>query len=301
MNPLSEELKRVKKEIQKHQELLEDPELAPLAREEIEKLTTQKQALEESVTNSSNTTSFQNKTANVQSSPDGKNAIIEIRGAAGGDEAKIWANDLKRMYMRFAENRRFKAQELNESTVKISGKEAFGLFKHESGVHRVQRVPKTEKQGRIHTSTATIAVLPEITASQITISPEDLQWQFTKAGGPGGQNVNKVATAVRLTHKPSGTVISVRQERLQQQNKAIAMDILRSKLWQHEEEKRLSTIKETRRSAVGRGMRAEKIRTYNFPQNRVTDHRIKKSWKNLNEVLDGNLDKVIEAIQNITT
>ena len=163
-------------------------------------------------------------------------------------------------------------------------------------MHRVQRIPETEKQGRIHTSTATVAVLPEIPESQISINPDDLEWQFTRAGGPGGQYVNKAATAVRLTHKPSRIVVSVRQERIQQQNKAIALELLRSKLWEQEEAERRKTIEQTRRAAVGRGMRAEKIRTYNFPQNRVTDHRINKTWHELESILDGNLEKIIEAV-----
>jgi peptide chain release factor 1 len=296
MNQLKNELKRIEAEILKHQKLLTDPELAPLAQEEIEKLTTQKKALEQSLSKVSDST-YSNQSQPQAGSHDEANAIIEIRGAAGGDEAKLWAQDLKRMYLRFADNQGYKVQEIDESTVKIIGRGVFGLFKYESGVHRVQRIPETEKQGRIHTSTATVAVLPEIHESQIKISPDDLEWQFTRAGGPGGQYVNKAATAVRLTHKPTGTVVTVRQERLQQQNKAIAVDILRSKLWQQEEEKRRKAIEETRRSAVGRGMRAEKIRTYNYPQNRVTDHRIKKSWKNLDEVLDGSLEKVIELIK----
>ena len=200
------------------------------------------------------------------------------------------------MYLHFADFKGYKIQELDDSTLKITGKGAFGIFRFESGVHRVQRVPETEKQGRIHTSTASVAVLPEIPESEITIKPEELEWQFTRAGGHGGQNVNKVNSAVRLTHKPSGLVISVRQERKQQQNKAIALQILRSKLWDQEEEKRVKTLDLTRRSAVGRGMRAEKIRTYNFPQNRVTDHRLGKSWHNLETVLDGNLKEILKTL-----
>lgn len=296
MNSIKEQVHRIQTQIRKHQELLDDPELGVLAKEEIEKLKSQKQALEDSlemIQGKSNS----HKSKTTQDTPDEANTIIEIRGGAGGDEAKIWAQDLKRMYMRFAEKHGFKVQQVDESTLKVNGRGVFGLFKLESGVHRVQRIPETEKQGRIHTSTATVAVLPEIPASQIKINPDDLEWQFTRAGGPGGQYVNKAATAVRLTHKPSGVVVSVRQERLQQQNKAIALEILRSKLWEKEEEKRESTIKETRRSAVGRGMRAEKIRTYNFPQNRVTDHRINKSLYELDSILNGNLDKILEVLK----
>ena len=293
MSNLQEEIKRIQKEIEKHQKLLKDPELAPLVKEEIKKLKTQQQALEQSLAASE-------MGRKVQKQPDKSefahsNVILEIRAAAGGDEAKIWASDLQRMYLRFAQNKGLKTSQIDDSTIKIIGKNAFQLFRFESGVHRVQRVPITEKQGRIHTSTATVAVLPEITESQIQINPDDLEWQFTRAGGHGGQNVNKLNTAVRLTHKPSSLVISVRQERVQQQNKALALQILRSKLWQIEEEKRLKTIKDTRKNAVGRGMRAEKIRTYNFPQNRVTDHRLKQSWHNLEAVLDGELDTLISS------
>ncbi len=297
MNSLKQEIHRLKEQIKKHQDLLNDPELAPLAKEEIDKLETQKKSLEQSLSipenNKNNVLTKSNRGAH-----DSANAILEIRAAAGGDEAKIWAQDLKRMYLRFADSKDYKIQEVDDSTLKITGQGAFGVFRFESGVHRVQRVPETEKQGRIHTSTASVAVLPEIPESEITIKPEELEWQFTRAGGHGGQNVNKVNSAVRLTHKPSGIVISVRQERKQQQNKAIALQILRSKLWEQEEEKRTKTLDLTRKSAVGRGMRAEKIRTYNFPQNRVTDHRLGKSWHNLETVLDGNLKEILKTLTN---
>ena len=295
MNQIQDELKRIEDQIRRHQELLTDPELAVLAREEIEKLATQKRLLKQSLPQEKQGTLVSKKSTAGNTHSDA-NALIEIRGAAGGDEAKIWAGDLKRMYMRFAQKLGFKVWQLDESTLKVSGRGAFGAFKHESGVHRVQRIPETEKQGRIHTSTATVAILPEIPESQITINPDDLEWQFTRAGGPGGQYVNKASTAVRLTHKPSGTVVEVRQERLQQQNKAIALELLRSKLWEQLEVKRKKTIEKTRRAAVGHGMRAEKIRTYNFPQNRVTDHRINKTWHELESILNGNLEKIIEAV-----
>lgn len=299
MNSLRDQLQLLRAEIRKNQELLADPELAPLAREEIARLTAQQEALESSLAASRNPRSSQ-ADSKGQDSLETTNALIEIRGAAGGQEAKLWAADLKRLYIRFANLHNFRVQELDEGTLKAVGNGAYSAFKQESGVHRVQRVPETEHQGRIHTSTATVAVLPEIPESQIRVSPEDLEWQFTRAGGPGGQYVNKANTAVRLSHRPSGIVVSVRRERLQQQNKAIALEILRAKLWEREAEKRQRGIERQRRMAVGRGMRAEKIRTYNFPQNRVTDHRINRSWYNLDSVMQGNLDPILQAAQSLS-
>lgn len=225
-------------------------------------------------------------------------AYLEIRGATGGDEAKLWGNDLLRMYLRYAAKKGWKVIQMDEKTIRISGPSVFDLLKNESGVHRVQRVPVTEKRGRIHTSTATVAVLPEIRETEVQINPQDLEWSFTRAGGHGGQNVNKVSTAVRLIHKPSGLVVEAREERFQEQNRQIALSLLRSKLWEREEEEKLRTIAGYR-SAIGRGMRNEKIRTYNFPQDRVTDHRLGKSWGKLELIVDGDLDKVIELTRTL--
>jgi len=227
-----------------------------------------------------------------------KNIYIEIRGATGGDEAKIWANDLMRMYTRFAIKKNWKYSEVNETTLQISTDGAYELLKNESGVHRVQRVPTTEKRGRIHTSTATVAVLPEINAHEVVVNPSEIEWQFFRAGGAGGQNVNKVATAVRLTHKPTGIVVQAREERFQVQNREIALNLLRAKLWEKLEEEKLRTVAGYR-SVIGRGMRSEKIRTYNYPQDRITDHRLKKNWGNLEVIVDGNLDKVIDLVKNL--
>lgn len=223
---------------------------------------------------------------------------IEIRGATGGDEAKLWGADLLRMYYRYATKMGWKVSAVDDLTLKISGVNVFNLLKNESGVHRVQRVPSTEKRGRIHTSTATVAVLPEIKDSDIRINPQDIDIQFFRAGGHGGQNVNKVSTAVRLTHKPTGIVVTAREERFQEQNREIAMSILRSRLWEKSELEKERTVAGYR-SAIGRGMRSEKIRTYNFPQDRVTDHRIGKSWGNLTSIIEGNLEKVLALTQNL--
>ena len=223
---------------------------------------------------------------------------IEIRSAAGGDEAKIWANDLMRMYMRFAGKMNWKVTAVDEGTLVVQGPETFEMLKNESGVHRVQRIPETEKRGRIHTSTATVAILPEIKESEVKINPSELEWQFYRASTQGGQNVQKVSTAVRLIHKPTGLVVTSQEERFQEQNRKIALDLLRAKLWEREEQKKMQEVADYR-SPIGRGMRAEKIRTYNYPQSRVTDHRIGKSWGNLEAVMDGSLDKIIEKVKNI--
>ena len=311
---LQNEISRLEQEIEKNRRLLADPELTPLAQEEIKRLEEQKSFLEQGLTQKQN--SNQSSIINHQPLSE-RAATMEIRPGTGGDEAKIWAEDLARMYLKFCESGGLKTTIVDEGVIKISGiykgpafseksekagpyqAGPYGLFRYESGVHRVQRVPSTEAHGRIHTSTASVAVLPEVTVNEVSVNDNDLEWAFSRAGGPGGQNVNKVNTAVRLTHKPSGMVVSVRQERSQQQNKVIALEILRSKLWEIEEEKKLKTIEDQRRAAVGRGMRAEKIRTYNFPQNRVTDHRINKSWHNLDSVLEGNLEEIISACQSL--
>jgi len=220
--------------------------------------------------------------------------ILEIRGAAGGDEAKIWAEDLLRMYLRFAEKKGWKTQIITKGVIHIQGLNAYSSLKNETGVHRVQRIPATEKRDRIHTSTATIVCLPEIPENELRINPQDLDWQFYRASSHGGQNVQKVSTAVRLTHRPTGTVVTCEQERFQEQNRQLALELLRAKLWEQEELKKEGTMAGYR-SAIGRGMRAEKIRTFNYPQNRVTDHRLNKSWHNLEAIINGDLGEILES------
>lgn len=223
-------------------------------------------------------------------------AIVEIRAAAGGEEAGLFADDLYRMYSRFATNNHWRVEVLDKLVLKITGKGAYSTLRYESGVHRVQRVPITESGGRIHTSTATVAVLPEVSEKEIAINPGDIEFEAFRSGGAGGQNVNKVSTAVRLKHKPTGLVVTCQTERSQLQNRENALSLLRSKLWGMEQQKSVGDVAAQRSAQVGTGERSEKIRTYNFPQNRVTDHRINKSWHNLEKILEGDLDDIIKAL-----
>ena len=239
---------------------------------------------------------------------DDKNVIVEIRGGAGGDEAALFANSLYRMYSMYAESQGWKIEVLNanptelggykEISFSINGDGAYSKFKFESGVHRVQRVPETETQGRIHTSTVTVAVLPEVDDVEVEINPKDLQIDTYRSGGAGGQHVNKTESAIRITHLPTGTVVECQDERSQYKNKDRAMKILRSKLYEAEQEKQNAAIAATRKSQVGTGDRSGKIRTYNFPQNRVTDHRLTGDNKNFNiaAIINGDLDGMIDAL-----
>jgi peptide chain release factor 1 len=225
-------------------------------------------------------------------------AILEFRAGPGGEEAKNWASDLMRMYTRYGNIIGWKIEQISDTAIRLKGPGAFTKLQYEAGTHRVQRVPSTERSGRIHTSTATVAVLPEIPETEIVIRPEDIEWDFFRSGGAGGQNVNKVSSAVRIRHKPTGLVVTCQTERDQYQNRQVALGMLRAKLWERSLLEREKTVSE-QRSIIGRGMRAEKIRTYNYPQNRVTDHRINKSWHNLEDIIEGKMGKITEAMTSV--
>ncbi|MDE3059251.1 MAG: peptide chain release factor 1 [Bacteroidota bacterium] len=238
---------------------------------------------------------------------DSKDIIVEIRGGTGGEEAALFAADLYRMYTRFAEQKRWTIETFDwnetdkggfkEVVFSVSGEDVYGMMKFESGVHRVQRIPETEAQGRVHTSAASVVVLPEVEDVEIEINPADLQIDTFRAGGKGGQNVNKVETAVRITHRPSGIVVACQQERSQFQNRDRAMKMLRAKLYKIKMEEQTASVAAQRKSMIRSGDRSDKIRTYNFPQNRVTDHRIGLTLYNLSEIIDGKLDELIEQLR----
>jgi len=273
-----------------------DPEMEALAREEMESLGEQKQRLEDDI-----------RRALLPPDPrDAKSVIVEIRGGTGGDEAALFAADLFRMYTRYAEAHGWKVEVLSHSEsgtaglkeiiFEVNGKGAYSRLKYESGVHRVQRVPQTEAQGRIHTSTATVAVLAEAEEVDVSIGEDELRIDIFHASGHGGQNVQKVATAVRITHVPTGIVVICQDERSQWKNRVRAMAVLRARFLDYEQQRQAQEVSETRRSQVGTGERAEKIRTYNFPQDRVTDHRVGLTLHNLPGILDGDLDPIIDVV-----
>jgi peptide chain release factor 1 len=231
--------------------------------------------------------------------------ILEIRAGTGGDEASLFAGDLARMYQKYAARRgwSFAILDASESgahgyrtlVAEIAGPGVYDALKQESGVHRVQRVPVTERQGRIHTSTASVAVLPVVEAKAVDVKESDLEFTFSRAGGPGGQNVNKVETAVRVLHKPTGIVVSCRMERSQHANREKALELLRSKLYRAEQEQAVGSVSELRREQIGSAERAEKIRTYNFPEDRITDHRIGKKFHNIEKILEGDFEPIVKA------
>jgi len=289
--------RRLVKDVEENQALLEekDPELREMAREELAQLQPRLAPAEEQL-----------KLFLVPRDPnDDKDVIVEIRAGAGGDEAGLFAAELMRLYLRCAERRRWKCEVMDssggalggikEATLTISGDAVYSWLKYESGVHRVQRVPATEAQGRIHTSTVTVAVMPEAEEIDIQISPADIEMDVMRSTGAGGQSVNTTDSAVRLTHKPTGVVVKCQQEKSQLKNRTMAMKMLRAKLFEMELEKQRSSRDATRKSQVGTGDRSEKIRTYNFPQDRLTDHRIGFTRHNLPAVMDGDVQDLLEA------
>jgi len=234
-------------------------------------------------------------------------AIIEIRAGTGGDEAAIFAGDLARMYQRHAEKRKwgFKILDKNETSLhgyksfvaQVKGDGVDSELKHESGVHRVQRIPETERSGRVHTSTASVAIMPVVEPKELEINPSDIEVSFFRSSGPGGQNVNKVETAVRIVHKPTGVVVTSQAGREQNKNREIAMEILRSKLYEEQVSSQSAVMGELRRTQIGSAERSEKIRTYNFPQDRITDHRIGKKFSNIEKIINGDFEQIIKAFR----
>lgn len=290
------EFKDVLKNIDNNKSLLSDKELSELAREELTGLEERKSILEERL-----------QVLLLPKDPnDKKDVIMEIRAGAGGEEAALFASNLLRMYERYAETRGWKLNVLSmnetgiggikEVTASIEGGDVYGKLKYESGVHRVQRIPATETGGRIHTSTATVAILPEADEVDISIDEKDLRIDTYRASGAGGQHVNKTDSAIRITHEPTGLVVQCQDERSQHKNRAAAMKMLRAKLYEIEEQRKMSELSDSRKTQVGSGDRSEKIRTYNYPQGRVTDHRIGVTLHKLDSFLDGDLNELIQLI-----
>ncbi len=294
---LYRELKKVKKEIEDTKKLINEPDMEEIAKEELTKLqNTEKELMDKIIAS-----------LIEKDERDERDIIMEIRAAAGGEEAALFAADLFRMYSYYSEKRKWKVEIIDshptdiggykEIIFSIKGKNVFGDLKYESGVHRVQRVPVTEASGRIHTSTVTVAVLPEVEEVDIDINPDDLRIDVFRASGHGGQCVQKTESAVRITHIPTGFVATCQDERSQLKNKEKALRVLRARLYDYYETQKEKEVGEERKKQIGWGERSEKIRTYNFPQNRVTDHRIGLSLYNLAEILEGNLDELINALK----
>lgn len=297
------EYKKIEEEILENEQLRKeekDPELREMIDEEIDLLEQRKDKIKESLQELMNPEDPRNK----------KNIIVEIRAGAGGEEAALFVSDLFRMYSRFAERKHWKVEVMNSNPTEIggfkeiifgiSGKNVFGALKQESGVHRVQRIPITESGGRIHTSTATVAILPEAEEIEMEINPNDLKIDRFRSTGPGGQSVNTTDSAIRITHLPTGIVVTCQDEKSQHKNKDKALKILRARLLDRLQQEKNKEIEQQRKKQVGTGDRSERIRTYNFPQNRVTDHRLNVSFYNLEEILDGNLFDLIEHFKERT-
>ncbi len=291
-----QQYKKIESDLEEAKEMTKDSELGDFAKEEVTRLTNEKETLEKQI-----------EVILLPKDPnDGKNVIVEIRGAAGGDEANIFAGDLYRMYTKYAEKQGWKIEVISEEhsdaggfplvEFMVKGDNVYSKLKYESGAHRVQRVPVTETQGRVHTSTATVLVMPEAEEVDVEINPSDLRIDVYRSTGAGGQCVNTTDSAVRITHIPTGTVVTCQNERSQIQNKERAMQMLRTRLYEAKLREQEEKLGSERRSKIGTGDRSEKIRTYNYPQNRVTDHRIGYTTKNLDKVMEGNLEDIIEAL-----
>lgn len=305
LRDLFEQLDKIESQISQSKELAQDKDdedIQELAAEELEDLkSTESRILKRISEEISNIET-------VSDDRDEKNVILEIRAGAGGEEAALFAADLFRMYSQYAQKKGYTVEILSTSisdtggfkeiVAGISGESVFSRLKYESGVHRVQRIPTTESSGRIHTSTASVAVMPEADEVDVDISPEELTIETFRASGAGGQHVNKTESAIRITHKPSGIVVNCQESRSQIKNRETAMNLLRSKLYEKQVEEQQNERDSIRRDQIGSAMRSEKIRTYNYPQSRITDHRIKKSWHNLDGVLDGDLDEIIDALSS---